>query len=416
MLACPVKRNVPFRVVDVLLLDKMIDEHPSAQQIVHVAMCQRISLQSSTTGPVLTKPKSCRPAVLDESEEDDEDKVVVGLTAGSAAGKVTCDPTTDDFDTKRQKSLPNRTPCRDPGPVLTKAKSRRPAVLDESKEDDADKVVAGITAGSAAGKVACDLDGVKGGQQLVDHGMTDSPATAQLPHTMTSATPPPCTSQRLARVNAIITQASADKEMVFVDELLDSLEAEKEQFNAIYYDWLASQQAGSVAESCEGSIVAQSDLRPVGVVHVGVSDTDANCSNEDYLNSDETAWELSCNGEVTSNEHCNMDEVVTRVSTNVGNQFTVVWETPSFELYPRIWSLLTMEVRSRIAKLKQELGVSSTEWESMPSNVLCPVLYDKLPPEMKEAVTLAAIMAFHRFMGTETTMHRKKRKRGVHRK
>lgn len=308
MLACPVKRNVPFRVVDVLLLDKMLDEHPSAQQIVHVAMCQRISLQSSTS-----------------------------------------------------------------------------------------------------------IVGVKGGQQL-DHATTDRPSMAQLPHTPTSETTPPCTSQRLARVNAIITQASADKAMVLVDELLDSLEAEKEQFNAIYYDWLASQQAGSVAESCDGSLVAQSDLRPVGVVDVGVSDTNANCSDEDYLNSDETAWELSCNGEVTSNDHCNLGEVVTRVSTNIGNQFTVVWETPSIELYPRIWSLLTMEVRSRIAGLKQELGVSSTKWESLPSNVLCPVLYDKLPPEMKAAVTRAAILAFHRFMGTETRMNRKKRKRGGHRK
>jgi hypothetical protein len=83
---------------------------------------------------------------------------------------------------------------------------------------------------------------------------------------------------------------------------------------------------------------------------------------------------------------------------------------PSFELYPQIWSLLTVEVRSRIAELKQELGVSATDWESLPSNVLCPVLSDKLPPEMKEAVRSAAIMAFHCFMGTESRMQFKKKK------
>jgi hypothetical protein len=204
MLACPVKGNIPFRVVDVLLLDKMLDEHPSAQQIVHVALCQRNSLLSSN--------QSTSTSVV----------------------------------------------------------------------------------------------GVKGGQQPY-HGTTDSPATAELPHTMTSVTPPLSTTQRLARVNAIMMQAKAVKEMVLVDELLDSLEAEKEQFNAIYYDWLATQQAGSVAEACDGSIIAQSDLQPVVVLDVGISDTNASGSDEDYFNSDETAWELSCSGEAMLIDNCNMD-------------------------------------------------------------------------------------------------------------
>jgi hypothetical protein len=199
-------------------------------------------------------------------------------------------------------------------------------------------------------------------------------------------------------------QAKAAKEMVLFDELLDSLEAEKEKLNAVYNDWLATQQAGSVTGACDGSVVEQSDLQPVVV-----SDTSANGSDEDYFNSDATAWELSCSGEAMSIDNCNMDEVV--------DQSTVVWETPSLELYPRIWSLLTVEVRSRIAELKQELGFSATDWESLPSNVLCPVLSDKLPPEMKEAVRSAAIMAFHRFMGTESRLQfKKKRKRGGHRK
>jgi hypothetical protein len=71
-----------------------------------------------------------------------------------------------------------------------------------------------------------------------------------------------------------------------------------------------------------------------------------------------------------------------------------------------------LEVRSHITELKQELGFSSTDWESLPRNVLCPVLSDKLPPEMKKAVQLAAIMAFHLFIGTESRMQFKKKEKG----
>jgi hypothetical protein len=123
--------------------------------------------------------------------------------------------------------------------------------------------------------------------------------------------------------------------MVLFDELLDSLEAEKEQLNAIYNDWLATQQAGSVAVACDGSVVEQSDLQPVVVLDVGVSDTNANGSDEGYFNSDATAWELSCSGEAMSIDNCNMDEVFTRVSTNVVDQSTVVWETLRLNFTPK---------------------------------------------------------------------------------